>query len=522
VVLLLAVLGGVAAAVLVLTRPDEPRRIFKEALALQERLDPGRLVHLRPSLRFPHVSLAERRRFDREPKNEAPRPKTRAAPPQVDFIESTSAPATVAKPAAGAADFDLLQSGHFVHANADLVAEPTVAAHHGRILATWNWGAALSSDGGESFTFLNPAHAFPTAHDGFCCDQVAHYVAARDLWIWLLQYSSDARGNVLRLAVARGESAFDTGRLNASTLRFVDISPKNLGWPRKAWFDFNGVASTKKNLFVATNVVNADSYEGVVIRIPLAELAKTKITRKGLRFFKTVPLATPRLVQGATDTMYFASHADSSSLRVWSWADGERRVGHVDVKHSAYSHPLRYTCERQGSPATADWCEGFRDRQYKNDDSILAGWLAKGRIGFAWNAAQDSRHGFAYPFVMAVEVDAGTMKRADEPIIWSPDYAYQYAAVAPNAGGELGGVALHGGGTEYETCTALLRDPESSSGWRAYSVDVADADPPKPMTGDYLGVSSVGAPNHEWAATCPTPRTGADVSIGYFAFRAAR
>jgi hypothetical protein len=124
---------------------------------------------------------------------------------------------------------------------------------------------------------------------------------------------------------------------------------------------------------------------------------------------------------------------------------------------------------------------------------------------------------------MAVELNERTMKRVDQPIIWSPDYAYQYPAVAPNDAGELGAIALHGGGSDYETCTTLVRDPASSNGWHAYSADAADADPAHPMAGDYLGVDSAGPHAHEWVAVCPTPLASSnEVRVGYFAFRGAR
>jgi hypothetical protein len=168
--------------------------------------------------------------------------------------------------------------------------------------------------------------------------------------------------------------------------------------------------------------------------------------------------------------------------------------------HSTYPHARIY-CRHVGGQATSDWCEGFRDHGYKDDDSLLAGWVAKNHVGFAWDAPQDPAHGFRYPFVMAVEMDAGSMTRVAQPVVRSPKYAYQYAAIAPNARGDLGGIALRGGGKSYESCTALIRDADSArsrSGWEAYDLDTADADPAEPRFGDYLGAAPAGTDSNTW------------------------
>lgn len=528
VVTVIAVCGvaGVVIAV-VSNRSDGPDRVFREAIALRGRLKPVKILHLRPTRKFPRVSIDDRRQHNREPLNEPSRAPTRAAGAQTDLVRSSSVAPTIAGPLQAAPkDEDLarFEWGRFTGGDAAFATEPSVAAHGSRVLETWNWGAALSSDAGRSFTFVDPTTAFPDAHDGFCCDQVAYYVPKWDLWVWLLQYFPDENGNILRIAVARGDSAFDAARSNASTLKLIDLSPRSFGWPASAFFDFNGISSTDKNLFVATNVATNSRYEGAVIRIPLSELASASVKLKDALASKTFPLQTPRLVQGAGDTMYFASHKSAAVLRVWNWKDDSASIGHLDVSHSTYVQRRPYECGRIGGPPTSDWCSGFRDGQYKNNDSVLAGWTAKGRVGFAWNAGQDRSAGFPYPFVMAAELHEDTMELAAEPLIWSPHYAYQYPAITPNARGDLGGIVSSGGGEAYESCTGIIRDPvedRSRSGWEARILDSSDADAAKPQAGDYLGISPAGPASNTWAGGCMTLRGGGErknVATGYYAF----
>ena len=74
---------------------------------------------------------------------------------------------------------------------ASSVDEPSVAMNGQTVFYTGNWYAAVSSDAGKTFSFINPASAFqPFDPPGssFCCDQVVHYIPSIDTFVWLLQY----------------------------------------------------------------------------------------------------------------------------------------------------------------------------------------------------------------------------------------------------------------------------------------------------------------------------------------------
>ncbi len=72
------------------------------------------------------------------------------------------------------------------------VDEPSTASNGNAIFYTGNWYAALSTDGGATFQFVDPFNAFPDPPGmGFCCDQVVQYIPRIDTFIWLLQYSQN-------------------------------------------------------------------------------------------------------------------------------------------------------------------------------------------------------------------------------------------------------------------------------------------------------------------------------------------
>ncbi len=60
------------------------------------------------------------------------------------------------------------------------------------VFMTGNWFASYSTNGGASFSFVNPYTQFPALDAGFCCDQTVIYDQAYDLMIWQLQYSYSA------------------------------------------------------------------------------------------------------------------------------------------------------------------------------------------------------------------------------------------------------------------------------------------------------------------------------------------
>ena len=89
------------------------------------------------------------------------------------------------------------------HAASD-VGEPSVATNGNIVFYTGNWYAALSTDGGATFRYVDPFHAFPDPPGmAFCCDQVVQYAPKIDTFFWLLQYSENQAGaNLQRIAYA--------------------------------------------------------------------------------------------------------------------------------------------------------------------------------------------------------------------------------------------------------------------------------------------------------------------------------
>lgn len=404
----------------------------------------------------------------------------------------------------------LVSRGAAIH-----IAEPVVASKGSRVFMVWNRGAAFSSDGGKTFTYADPSQQFPAASGGFCCDQVAYYVPGHDLWVWFLQYSIKGGENIVRLALAQGDAAFDARRF-----RYYDLAPANfpkLGLTRPADFDYPNVGATERHLFLSTNVYTSKGYANtVVMRVPLDDLVAGRAPTFDYMLSRQ---DTAEFTDGARDTMYFAQHFDSSTLRVWSWPDGAAKPESSDVPHSSlWSTSRDYTCPRLGA-AKGDWCARKQDNgKYTNDERPTGGWVSGDTIGFAWNSGRVKDKGFPYPFVMVVRIDRNTMKKKDEPFIWNPKYAYQFAAFSPNGRGDLASVALAGGGERFQTCATLINDSQTNGAWEARAAHPSQGDPDKDKAGDYLAAVPTKPGSNTWHASCMAindgpPSTQVDVRL---------
>jgi hypothetical protein len=510
--------AGVAAAVVIAGRGGSggPEQIRRAARNVRGTVRLVGQVTLETSRRLPPLTRANLRHFLEEGLNEA---QGRLTPVRASerLLRSADFPATRLGPALPGQRVTVVDRGRAL-----FIAEPDVAAHGERVLVTWNDGAAFSSDGGRTFEFVDPARTFPRAHDGFCCDQRVLYVPGADLWVWVLQYWPDETGNVQRVAIARGDAGFDNRDFRIFDLAPGGFAPTPERRPDFHELDYPDIAATRAHLFLSSNVFDeGGDYTGtVVVRLPIAQLAAG--TRPDVRIVQN-RLDAAVFAGGDPDTMYFTQHVDSSRLRVWSWPDAAASPTSADVDHTRYAYGSfgGYSCPRQGAQG-GDWCERLTDGKSFNDDRGTAGWVAGDTIGFAWNAQRDPANGFPYPYVMVVRLDRSSLKLMDEPFIWSPDHAYEYAAIAGADGGEVGGVLLAGGGSRYQACAVLSgRVPDGSSGgWNVSLVDESDSDPSESTSGDYLGAKP-GGPEGTWVGSCMTVHGGRDdrnVEIRFVSF----
>jgi len=427
---------------------------------------------------------------------EHPLLRTKSFAPPASPPSMPSAPETSVK--AAPTDTTLFRSADLGTAipSKTTVLEPSVSNNQNVVFYTANWSAAVSTDSGASFTYLDPYTDLPFAAGGFCCDQVTIYDPQHDLTIWELQYLKTGTGNVQRLAVANGRAG-----VASNSWHYWDITAQMVGFPTGDWLDFPRLALSNNYLYLSTNVfTNADiSITTAMVRMPLSSLSNPLSTPSGVEFDDpAVDVFEP--VSGATDTMYFGAHLSLTAFRVYKWPEAAALPVQADVPHTAFVYENGDgLCP---TPDTFNMCG-------RSDSRPLAGWLSAGKLGFFWDAKQGtptSTHPF--PYVQGISIDAPSGGPLGDQVMSSLSYAYQYPDVAVNAVGALGLSVVFGGGTTYPTSAIGLMDDVSPSGFSLTNIRSGTSGPANNKWGDYLTVRPASGNGLTWVGTSYTLQGG--------------
>jgi hypothetical protein len=324
------------------------------------------------------------------------------------------------------------------------VAEPALAVAGDQIIFTANWWAASSTDGGATFSYVNPfsgPFAEP-ANEDFCCDQVTAYDPGSNTLFWLQQFIPSAGGvrGTQRINIDQGaDGTWDC---------HLDVDPEDVGFGSQRWFDFPDLVVSDSYLWHASNVFTlqgawAGSYAG---RYLLSELAACSQS-VNLDGFSSSQYFSFRFARGASDTMYFAAQHNQTNLRVYTWADGDASPTAATLPTAFWAN-LNHTCP---GPDDREWCGRI-------DSRIQSGFVAGDVVGFVWTPSQNMT--YPYPYTRIATYDASdNLAHLNDMNIWSEDEAFAYASTAVNSNGEIGGSVLWGGGATHPSCLVWIADP---------------------------------------------------------------
>jgi hypothetical protein len=372
--------------------------------------------------------------------------------------------------------------------------EPSVANSGSTIFWTANWYDAVSTDGGTTWSYISPFTFFPSTFGGFCCDQTVIYDPTRNLFIWTLQYITDGtNSNAVRVAVAHGASG-----VISNTWNYFDLTGGQVGYPTPPGveLDYPNVALSANDWYYSTNVFlggSGSSSTGVVFRIPLANL--NALTTGGtLPYTFYIGPFTMVPTQGAGTTMYFGANTSTSSITLVTWPETSSSPTSTTVSHAAFATGT-HVCT---SPDSFNPCQ-------RDDSRVKTGWVAKGVIGFMWDAAQGSGGlgNFAYPYVHVVRINQATSALIDEPVIYSPLAAYGWPGVGVNGRGDIGGSIMFGGGGNYPGSSIFIQDEFNTAPWEfqftAFGTNSPSSSPGR--WGDYLTARPADGNGNTWIGT---------------------
>lgn len=309
-----------------------------------------------------------------------------------------------------------------------LVPEPSVAENGDIVMTTGNYWMALSEDGGQSFTSVNPTTIFPEDYGGFCCDQVVQYVPRYDLFVWLLQYFSSSAGvNAIRIAVQTTEGVRNS---NGTAWTYWDFT--NTTFAASGALDYNDMSFGDNFLYWTSSVGGgANRY---VIRVPLQELRAMGTVN--FQFTGSTSAFWSHVTQGGHDGVYWAGHANNSTLTVYSMMDADGYYSWRDV-------PIQLWPNDPMSSVAANGTDWLQDASWKT--YVRAAAVQGDSAYFAWNASKGG--GFPQVHVQIAKVNTNTWTLESQFQIWNPDFAFAYPYFETNGEGELGMIVAFGGGT---------------------------------------------------------------------------
>lgn len=352
---------------------------------------------------------------------------------------------------------------------ASSVGEPSVAAKDNIVMYTGNWYAARSVDGGQTFQYIDPFTAFPDPPNlGMCCDQVVNYIPSIDTFVWLLQYGPRNPPNVdnlQRLAFAK------TADVAAGRWRLFDITTQNLDLAG-FFLDFPDLAVGSNFLYITSNVFNdqGQSNGAVLVRLAIADIdsGNIKVDRYLSPNFDSL-----RVAQNCGTKAFFAAHADTSTLRVFTWDEAQAAPASTDVGVARWIGGMGY---QSRTPDGQRWLDRI-------DPRITGAALAGNELWFAWSVDQNSNHR-PQPFVQIARIDAANLTLLENINVFDPDSAIAYGALSSNSDSEVGISYMIGGGARFPSHMVGILTPTRKDVVTA----VGQRSPLDSQWGDYLTV----------------------------------
>jgi hypothetical protein len=317
---------------------------------------------------------------------------------------------------------------------ASSVGEPSVASTGQVVMYTGNWYAARSADGGQTFQYIDPFTSFPDPPNlTFCCDQVVNYIPSIDTFVWLLQYGPNTgpqADNIQRLAFAKSADVV------AGRWSLFDITTASLGVGGQ-FMDFPDLAVGTNSLYLSTNLFTPDgqSAGAAVVRIPTSGIGSGSVIAQS---FVSTNLNSFRVAQNCGTTAFFAAHADTSTLRVFSWNETDAAPTSTDVGVARWIGGQGY---QSRTPDGQRWLDRI-------DPRLTGAALAGSELWFAWSVDGGSNQR-PNAFVQIARIDAGNLTLLENVNVFDLNAATAYGALSSNSDHEVGISYVIGGAQQY-------------------------------------------------------------------------
>jgi hypothetical protein len=452
--------------------------------------------------------------------NEFPAPKVPRGPFRGFLVPGQAIKPLDFKSGGGAAGDDPVVFGKYTNYGKTAAPFSTVAAdisgaESGSIvLATGNKYAIYSTDGGTTFTTIDPTTVFDnTADGGFCCDQIVQYVPSIDRFIWLMQFNSGANGkNRLRIAAASAETVSSS---KCTSWTYWDLTSDAIGVVTTAadaalkdskgnpapihWLDYPNMSVGNNFLYISVDNVGSGGASPptggrIIVRVPLSEIAAGgTINFRYTDWANSGNAYASHVTQNTGDEAYWAGNKTNSTLQVFNWNENSTSYSWRDVGVNNWPNGTLTSTAKDGN----DWLT--KAASFPNF-GVIGATRRGNEVWFAWTAsngvAAGAPGGFNFPNanIQVVKIDpSNNYKRIDQFAIWNNDYAFAYPALATNGQNEVGIALGWGGKNDNANCAVgILGDfvvwyPEASTASTARWGDYVTARQASPQTNLFAG-----------------------------------
>jgi hypothetical protein len=345
----------------------------------------------------------------------------------------------------------------------------------GVVLMSGNWFVRYSTDGGGSWTTVDPTTVFPkwAGHD-FCCDQIVIYVPAIDRFVWFMQHDADGSGiGAFRLAAA---APADIEKKFETAWTYWNFTAKSFGLGED--MDYPDLSYTSEFLHIATDATTTNGR--LVVRVALSDLrAGGTLPGRHTHPDKSTSAVGAHLVQGSSDGAFWVGSPDNSHLEVFSWPDSGTGYSWYQTGVAAYPNGTLSSTGPNGS----DWLKWLSS--HVPGFHVSGGVRVGGVLWLAWTASSGSgtSNGPTFPnaHVRIATVDVAARTVTGERQVWNSAYAFAYPSLNVNTQGEVG-IAVGVGGSR-DNAHASFGIVGDNTVWH---VDEGDTTPGR--WGDYLTV----------------------------------
>jgi hypothetical protein len=321
------------------------------------------------------------------------------------------------------------------------IAEPSGGASGGGVIfVTANWRAAYSTDGGNTFTPLNPTTIFPNDAVGFCCDQIVQYIPSIDRFVWLIQ------GNGYRLAAASPAQIISSG---GTAWTYWNLTAQVFGQPNGTGMDYPDLSVGNNQLYMSWDVGWPACPAGCRAGFQVARTSFAGIQAAGTITIEfTDPPDGPmawgsHLMQDTADEIFWAGHNSNSQMRIFSLAENSNTYFWRDRGVSSWANNALSSI----TPDGMNWLAGSGGFP---GNAVIGATRSGNQLWFAWNAGTNSSFQRAH-IEMAVFDRGNNFNKTQQVQIWNNDYAFGYPSLSTNTcTGEIGLSFEFGGGGNYE------------------------------------------------------------------------